>query len=59
MEQDVEDRLASRAIEPQVITTTTSRSSQVAVLGDVNNPQRVEISPAGERVLDIISPRAV
>nr|WP_245510467.1 polysaccharide biosynthesis/export family protein [Rhizobium laguerreae] len=56
VEQDVEDRLASRAIEPQVvITTTTSRSSQVAVLGDVNNPQRVEISPAGERVLDIIS----
>lgn len=56
VEQDVEDRLASRAIEPQVvITTTTSRSSQVAVLGDVNNPQRVEISPAGERVLDVIS----
>ncbi|MHC2453948.1 polysaccharide export outer membrane protein [Rhizobium leguminosarum] len=56
VEQDVEDRLASRAIEPQVvITTTTSRSSQVAVLGDVNNPQRIEISPAGERVLDVIS----
>ncbi|MBB3522136.1 polysaccharide export protein [Rhizobium sp. 268] len=56
VEQDVEDRLASRAIEPQVvITTTTNRSSQVAVLGDVNNPQRITISPAGERVLDVIS----
>lgn len=38
-----------------VITTTTNRSSQVAVLGDVNNPQRVQISPAGERILDVIS----
>ncbi|OWV76535.1 sugar ABC transporter substrate-binding protein [Rhizobium sp. R634] len=56
VEQDVEDRLASRAIEPQVvITTTTNRSSQVAVLGDVNNPQRITISPAGERILDVIS----
>ncbi|MGO7976052.1 polysaccharide export protein, partial [Rhizobium ruizarguesonis] len=25
------------------------------MLGDVNNPQRVEISPAGERVMDVIS----
>ncbi len=56
VEQDIEDRLASRAIEPQVVVTTTSqRSSQVSVLGDVNNPQRIEVSPAGDRVLDVIS----
>lgn len=56
VEQDIEDRLASRAIEPQVvITTTTSRSSQVAVVGDVNNPQKVQITAAGDRILDVIA----
>lgn len=56
VENDIEDRLASRAIEPQVvITTTESRSSEVAVVGDVNSPQKISISPAGDRVLDIIS----
>ena len=56
IEQDIEDKLASRAIEPQVVlTTTTSRSSEVAVVGDVNNPQKIVLSPAGERILDAIS----
>lgn len=56
VEQEIEDRLASRAIEPQVvITVVTSRSTQVAVLGDVNEPQRVDISAAGARILDVIS----
>ncbi len=56
VEQEIEDRLASRAIEPQVvITVITSRSTQAAVLGDVNNPQRVDITAAGARILDLIS----
>jgi polysaccharide export outer membrane protein len=56
IEQDIEDKLASRAIEPQVVlTTTTSRSSEVAVVGDVNNPQKIVLSPAGDRILDAIS----
>lgn len=56
VEQDIEDKLASRAIEPQVVlTTTTSRSSEVAVVGDVNNPQKIVLSPAGDRILDAIS----
>ncbi|MBB4526539.1 UNVERIFIED_ORG: polysaccharide export outer membrane protein [Rhizobium sophorae] len=56
VEQDIEDKLASRAIEPQVVLTTiTSRSSQVAVVGDVNNPQKIILSAAGDRVLDAIS----
>lgn len=56
VEQEIEDRLASRAIEPQVvITVITSRSTQAAVLGDVNSPQRVDITAAGARILDLIS----
>ncbi|MBP1848734.1 polysaccharide export outer membrane protein [Rhizobium halophytocola] len=56
VEQQIEDLLANRAIEPQVvITVTDSRSSQVAVLGDVNAPQKVSVTAAGERVLDVIS----
>lgn len=56
VQRDVEDRLANRAIEPQVvITTVKSRSSQVSVLGDVKSPSKIELSPAGDRVLDVIS----
>lgn len=48
--------LANRAIEPQaLITVTSSRSNQVSVLGDVNEPQKVSITAAGERVLDVIA----
>lgn len=53
---DIAQRLANRAIEPQVvISTVTSRSMEASVLGDVKEPQKVELSPAGERVLDVIS----
>lgn len=56
VQNDIQKRLANRAIEPQVvITTTLSRSSNVAILGDVNTPAQLEISPAGERVLDVIA----
>lgn len=56
VERDIEQKLANRAIEPQVlINKITSRSAQVAVLGDVNGPAKIEVSEAGERVLDAIS----
>lgn len=56
VQSDIEERLANRAIEPQVlITKVTSRSAQVAVLGDVNTPAKIQISEAGDRVLDVIS----
>ena len=56
VERNVEDKLASRAIEPQVvISTVSSVSSQVAVLGDVNSPKKIEVSPAGDRILDALS----
>ncbi|ALN72055.1 polysaccharide biosynthesis/export family protein [Aureimonas sp. AU20] len=53
---DIEQRLADRAIEPQVvINLVQSRSSQISVLGDVNGAAKIEINPNGERVLDAIS----
>jgi polysaccharide biosynthesis/export protein len=56
VQADIENALANRAIEPQVlITKVTSRSAQVAVLGDVNSPSKIELSEAGERILDVIS----
>jgi len=56
VEQEIEERLSNRAIEPQVvITTVTSHSSEVAVLGDVNRAGKFEVTSAGERVLDLIS----
>jgi polysaccharide export outer membrane protein len=56
VQTEIEGLLANRAIEPQaVITVVERRSNQVAVLGDVNQPGKFEISPSGERVLDIIS----
>ena len=56
VEREIEDKLSNRAIEPQVvITTVTSHSSEVAVLGDVNRAGKFEITAAGDRVLDVIS----
>jgi polysaccharide export outer membrane protein len=56
VQADIERRLANRAIEPQVvITTEVSRSNVVSILGDVNSPAQLDLSPAGERVLDIIA----
>ncbi len=56
VQDDIQKRLANRAIEPQVvITTTLSRSTNISVLGDVNAPAQLSVSPAGERVLDVIA----
>ncbi|WP_371074231.1 MULTISPECIES: polysaccharide biosynthesis/export family protein [unclassified Sinorhizobium] len=56
VEQEIEEKLSNRAIEPQVvITTVTSHSSEVAVLGDVNKAGKFEVTSAGDRVLDVIS----
>jgi polysaccharide export outer membrane protein len=56
VQNDIQTRLANRAIEPQVvITTTLSRSNNISILGDVNTPAQLEISPAGEKVLDVIA----
>jgi len=56
VEREIEDKLSNRAIEPQVvITTATSHSSEVAVLGDVNKAGKFEVTAAGDRILDVIS----
>lgn len=56
VENDIQNMLANRAIEPQVIITVTqSRSNRLSILGDVNSPSELEVSPRGERILDVIS----
>lgn len=56
VQADIEDQLANRAIEPQVvITTVTDKANLVAVLGDVNSPAKILLTAAGERVLDAIA----
>ncbi len=56
VQTDIAQRLANRAIEPQVvISTVTNRSMEASVLGDVKEPKKVELSPAGERIIDVIS----
>ena len=52
----IEGRLASRALEPQVVVTLTERqSSTVSVLGEVNKAERLPLDAGGERVLSAIA----
>src|SRR5262245_18807668 len=52
----IEQRLGNRAIEPQAVVAIKSQtSSQVSVLGDINQPSKFQINPKGERVLDSIA----
>ncbi len=56
VQREVEALLANRAIEPQVlITLVENQSSQVSVLGDVNEPAKLPLNAAGERVLDVVA----
>ena len=56
IQQDIIDKLKDRAIEPQAVVSIVSQTStQVTVLGEVNNPGKISINPAGDRVLDAIS----
>jgi polysaccharide export outer membrane protein len=56
IQQEIVDKLKDRAIEPQaVVALVAQTSTQVTVVGDVNNPGRIAINPAGDRVLDAIS----
>jgi polysaccharide export outer membrane protein len=52
----IEQRLASRAIEPQaVVAVKNQTSSEVSVLGDVNLPAKFQVNSNGERILDVIA----
>jgi polysaccharide export outer membrane protein len=56
IQRSIEQRLASRAIEPQAVVAVKSQtSSEVSVLGDVNSPAKFQINAKGERILDVIA----
>lgn len=56
VEQRIETRLRSRALEPQAIVTDVGRSADaVSVLGDVGAATRFSLDPAGERILGAVA----
>ncbi len=56
IENEIVNKLKTRAIEPQAVVALVSQTSQqFTVVGDVNNPGKITINPAGDRVLDAIS----
>jgi polysaccharide biosynthesis/export protein len=56
VQADIDNILVNRAIEPQsLVTLVQNRSRQVSVLGDVNLAAKLDLNPAGERILDMIS----
>jgi len=56
IEQEIVRRLNGRAHMPQaIVRIARNETKTVAVLGDVKAPQRVSLTPRGERLLDAIS----
>ena len=56
VQRSIEQRLAEKAIEPQVIVTVTkSLSNSATVTGEVVNGARVPLSLKGDRLLDLIA----
>ena len=56
IEQDIVARLRGKAHQPQVIVRIArNETANVTVLGDVKEPQRVPLTPRGERLLDVIA----
>jgi polysaccharide biosynthesis/export protein len=56
VQKTIQDRLADKAIEPQVIVTVTnSPSNSVTVTGEVVHGARVPLSMRGDRLLDVIA----
>jgi polysaccharide export outer membrane protein len=56
LRNDVERRLAARAVEPQVVVTITDRRSHpVSVLGDLERSVSFTLGPGGETILDAIA----
>ncbi|HET6389438.1 polysaccharide biosynthesis/export family protein [Hyphomicrobium sp.] len=55
IQREIESKLASRAIEPQVIVNVTEQNADsVIVIGDAGQG-RIKLTGAGERILDMIS----
>lgn len=56
IQKTIESRLIDKAIEPRAIVELVEQnSSEVTVVGDVNQPTRIKINAAGDRVLDVIA----
>lgn len=56
IEQDIVARLSGKAHLPQAIVRIARNATlNVTVLGDVKAPQRVPLTPRGERLLDVIA----
>lgn len=56
VQNDIQQRLMNRAIEPQVIVTLVKRTSDLySIIGDVNQSGRFSLSQGGMRILDAIS----
>ena len=61
VQKDIEERLAKRAIEPQVVISVQEQNAtDVAVFGDAANiGLKQKIKPGGERILDVIAKAGV
>lgn len=56
VEESIEARLRDQAIEPQaLVTIQKGRSNLATVTGEVGAPGRVELSPKGDRLLDVLA----
>ena len=59
IQREIEQKLSNRAIEPQAIVSLANQtSSQVTVIGQVGAPNKININPAGDRIVDVISKSA-
>lgn len=55
VQAEIEQRLADRALEPQVIVSIVNRDSNLySVIGDVSSPGRFTVGQSGVRILDAI-----
>lgn len=56
VQNEIEDKLKSRAIEPQVVVSIVDqRSNQITVLGEVGAPTKIPVEPAGTRLLSALA----
>jgi polysaccharide export outer membrane protein len=56
IQDEIVRKLENRAIEPQaIVALATQTSTEATVVGEVNNPTKFPVNPAGDKVLDAIA----
>jgi polysaccharide export outer membrane protein len=56
IQSEIEQKLANRAIEPQVVVSLGERrANEISVLGEVNKPERFPLDPGGIKMLGAIA----